>query len=486
MVHMLTLVYTFYEQPESIKGKGGCMSVLPINLSPHLESNLLLERLEQLGKLPADTDPGPLLELAHHPNPKVRTAAAKNLAKLENPTLLSFLVECALKENNTLARREFVAAIGRLRHPEAIPHLIAFSQDIDPKVVLQAIRGLLCFRQKAEVQDCLQQLRDHPNELIQKAVRAELDKKVGNVKQQQAVKTAAKTKSDHTRSPEWMHNVFVNADVLEVLRHVPDESVHLTFTSPPYYNARDYTIYRSYEEYLQFLVRVFTEVHRITKEGRFFVLNTSPVLVPRMSRQHSSTRYLIPFDIHPRIMQIGFDFIDDIIWVKPEPSAKNRNGGFYQHRKPLGYKANSIVEYVIVYRKHTSKLIDWNIHQYDEETVAASKIREDYEKTNLWRIAPTADPIHPAVFPLELATRIIELYSYRGDLVFDPFAGRGTVGMAALQLQRTYFLTEKDPQYAAYAKELLSTGNLFGGNAVRMMTLEEFVNVKRESMEKER
>lgn len=441
------------------------MGALPIELSYSLESNTIVEQLERLGKLPADTDPAPLMQLAQHPSPKVRAAAAKNLAKLENPSLLGFLVECARKEPNTMARREFVSAIGRLRYPPAIPHLIHFLQDVDPKVVLQAIRGLLCFRQDTEVLSRLQDLRHHPNELIRKAIHSELDGKYDSRERSR----------DHVHSPEWLHNVLVNADVLDVLRYVPDESVHLTFTSPPYYNARDYTIYRSYDEYLQFLVRVFTEVHRITKEGRFFVLNTSPVLVPRMSRQHSSTRYLIPFDIHPLITKIGFDFIDDIIWVKPEPSAKNRNGGFYQHRKPLGYKANSVVEYVIVYRKHTNKLIDWNMRQYDTETVEASKVMGDYEKTNVWRIAPSADPVHPAVFPVELATRVIELYSYRGDLVFDPFAGRGTVGIAAIQTGRPYFLIEKEPQYAVYAKELLSEGTLFGGDSVRMMTLEEFV-----------
>ncbi|MCS6829116.1 MAG: DNA methyltransferase [Armatimonadota bacterium] len=447
------------------------MSALPPELVHSVDSSAIVEQLERLGKLPADTDPAPLMQLAQHPNPKVRAAAAKNLAKLENPALLAFLVECAGKEPNTMARREFVSAVGRLRHPSAIPHLLHFLQDVDPKVVLQAIRGLLCFRQDADVLTRLQELRHHPNELIRKAIGSELDRSPAS----------RQVSREHRYSPAWLHNVLVNADVLDVLRHVPDESIHLTFTSPPYYNARDYTIYRSYDEYLQFLVRVFTEVHRITKEGRFFVLNTSPVLVPRMSRQHSSTRYLIPFDIHPLITRVGFDFIDDIIWVKPEPSAKNRNGGFYQHRKPLGYKANSVVEYVIVYRKHTDKLIDWNMRQYDPETVEASKVLGDYEKTNVWRIAPSADPVHPAVFPVELATRIIELYSYRGDLVFDPFAGRGTVGIAALQTGRFYFLVEKDPQYAAYARQLLSEGNLFGGDSIRMLTLEEFASMRTES-----
>ena len=198
------------------------MSALPLELAHHLESNAIIEQLEQLGKLPADTDPAPLMQLAQHSHPKVRTAAAKNLAKLENLSLLPFLVECAQKEPNTMARREFVSAIGRLRHPSVIPHLITFLQDEDPKVVLQAIRGLLCFRQNTEVLAHLQSLRHHPNELIRKAIITELEGR----------RAEQDSKQNHVHSPEWLHNVLVNADVLDVLGHVPDESIHLTFTSP--------------------------------------------------------------------------------------------------------------------------------------------------------------------------------------------------------------------------------------------------------------
>lgn len=407
----------------------------------------LLERLESLGRLPADFDPTPLLRLATHPHEEVRLAAIKALARLENASLLPFYAERLREEAATLVRRELVSAVGRLRLPEAIPLLTECLQDPDPKVVLQAVRALLCFGERSH--PLLQPLREHPNELVRSVVERAL---TGG--------SRVAPSRPHPHSPDALKNLMVCGDSLTILRQVPDESVHLTFTSPPYYNARDYTLYRSYEEYLEFLTEVFREVHRVTKEGRFFVLNTSPVLIPRMSRQHASKRYAIPFDIHPRIIQLGFEFIDDIIWVKPAPSAKNRNGGFFQHRKPLGYKANSVVEYVMVYRKATDKLIDWNMRQYPSEIVEASRVRESYEPTNLWEIAPSADPVHPAVFPLELASQVIRLYSYKGDLVLDPFAGRGTVGRAALLLERYYFLIEKEPRYFEYAKQVVTAGSL--------------------------
>ncbi|MCS6923541.1 MAG: site-specific DNA-methyltransferase [Fimbriimonadales bacterium] len=121
------------------------------------------------------------------------------------------------------------------------------------------------------------------------------------------------------------------------------------------------------------------------------------------------------------------------------------------------------------------KLIDWNMRQYPDEVVEASRVLGEYEPTNLWQIAPAADPVHPAVFPLELASQVIQLYSYKGDLVFDPFAGRGTVGRAALLLERYFFLTEKEPTYFEYARKVIAEGNLLSlERPPRFMTLEEF------------
>ena len=398
-------------------------------LAPTHSEHSLRFTLENLGRLPPDFSPEPLLNLLEHAQPNIRLLAVKNLGKLKDITLLDTISEFAKGEPNTATRREAVSAIGRMRTPNAIPILIRFLKDADPKVVLQAIRGLLNFKMRPEVQYALIDLVNHPNELVQEVVDQEL---IAQTEPKQDKRPA------QPHSLDVLKNVIVHADVRDVLSVTPDESVHLTFTSPPYYNARDYTIYESYEAYLQFLADIFREVHRITKEGRFFVLNTSPVIVPRMSRAHSSKRYAIPFDIHPMLTEIGWEFIEDIVWVKPERTAKNRNGGFFQHRKPLGYKANSVTEYVMVYRKKTDKLIDWNMRQYDEETVETSLVKGDYEKTNVWHIHPASDKVHPAIFPTDLATRIIQFYSFKRDVVFDPFGGIGTVGVAALMLERFF------------------------------------------------
>ena len=418
-------------------------------LAPTGDETTLLSVLDSLGKLPAGFNGELFVPLLTHTNPKIRTLAAKNVGKLKNSRFLRELSQLASTEKNTLTRREAISAIGRMRNEKAIPVLIQHLADADPKVILQALRGLLYFKGKPEVQKALDSLHEHPNELIREHLASE-------VKDKNARSQNAKTDPSHPSSPDALKNVIVHADVQKALKVIPDESIHLTFTSPPYYNARDYTIYQSYEAYLDFLTAIFKETHRITKEGRFFALNTSPVIVPRISRAHSSKRYAIPYDMHPRLTDIGWEFIDDIVWTKPDYAAKNRNGGFFQHRKPLGYKTNSVTESVMVYRKKTNKLIDWNIRQYDKEIIEASKVMGDYEKTNLWHINPATDKVHPAVFPPELATRIVRFYSFKGDLIFDPFGGSGTVGYVALTHERYFLLCEKETEYVERAEQLLN------------------------------
>ena len=432
-------------------------------LAPTREEAALLSLLDNLGKLPAGFNGDLFIPLLAHVNPKIRMLAAKNIGKLKDEKFLTEVSQFASTEKNTFARREAISALGRMRSKKALPILIEFLTDADPKVVLQALRGLLYFKEKPEVQTALDSLREHPNELIREHLANE-------VKNKSACSQGRKNDKHHPSSPDPLKNVIVYADVQETLKVIPDESIHLTFTSPPYYNARDYTIYQSYEAYLDFLTAIFKETHRTTKEGRFFVLNTSPVIVPRISRAHSSKRYAIPYDIHPRLTDIGWEFIDDIVWTKPDYAAKNRNGGFFQHRKPLGYKANSVTENVMVYRKKTDKLIDWNIRQYDNETVAASRVMGDYEKTNLWHINPATDKVHPAVFPPELASRVVQFYSFKGDLVFDPFGGSGTVGHVALTHERHYLLCEKEAEYVERAEQLLDVA-LFTHMKPRVLSL---------------
>ncbi len=362
---------------------------------------------------------------------------------------------------STSDKKKAMASIGRKRDPQLKNILIKYTGSPNPEIAMQAIRGLLVFRKDPAVQIYLETLCEHPNDMIR------------DVMQQEVLGRGRVNENSHSASPDFMQNVVVHGDVLDTLKHTPERSIHLTFTSPPYYNARDYSIYKNYQEYLDFLDSVFSEVHRITKEGRFFILNTSPVIVPRAGRKYSSRRYPVPFDIHARLVKMGWEFIDDIIWAKPEKSAKNRVAGFEVNRKPLTYKANARTEYVMVYRKKSFKLIDWNLRQYSKESVSQSLVSDDFERSNVWDIAPVTDRVHSAVFPSRLCDQVIRLYSFVGDLVFDPFAGSGTLGKAAMQLDRHFFMTEIQENYVARIRE--NIGRMVGHDKpVRFLGLDEF------------
>lgn len=432
------------------------------------DTNSLLFLLENLGYLPQDFDGDSLIALLDNANPQIRFWTVKNLGKLENIKYLGVLSKVAKNDSDSMVRREAASSIGRMRNPANKMVLVELLNDSDPKVVCQAIRGLLVFKNDNSVDKYLKQLIHHPNEMIQSVIHKEYFSC-----------SSIKPEQQHAKTYNPLRNMVVNGDVRDILKLVPDQSIHLTFTSPPYYNARDYSVYQSYKAYLEFLAEVFRLVHRVTKEGRFFILNTSPIIIPRISRQHSSKRYPIPFDIHPYLIDMGWEFIDDIVWLKPEASVKNRNAGFLQHRKPLAYKPNPVTEYLMVYRKKTEKLLDWNIRQYNWRIVQESKVRGDYETSNVWRIDPTFDKVHTAVFPIELCNRVIRFYSFRGDVVFDPFAGRGTLGRAAKSLDRYFFLTEKDQKYFQVIKKNLSGNTFFANKEPSFLTLEQFGEIIR-------
>ena len=440
-------------------------------ISPDMDDSKIVNYLEKLGKLPKDFNGDFLVNFLKSNNDKIRYLAVKNIGKLSSLSYINHLFKIALNDTNSNVRREATSSIGRIRKEEVITYLVKLLNDIDPKIILQAIRGLLVFKNNNYVKNELEKLSEHPNETIKYIISKEFE----------IIENDNSIISKHPETPDFMKNVIVKGDVLETLKFVPEKTIHLTFTSPPYYNARDYSIYKSYDEYLEFLNSVFKEVYRITKEGRFFLLNTSPVIVPRVSRQHASKRYPIPYDIHHYLIKMGWEYIDDIVWLKPEASVKNRNGGFYQHRKPLAYKPNTITECIMVYRKKTNKLLDWNMKQYSKDIVDKSKILDDYETSNVWKIDPTFDKTHSAVFPLELCNRVIKFYSFVGDLVFDPFAGSGTFGEAAKNLDRYFFLTEQEPKYIERIKERVFNKILMCKHIPKVLDLEEFAEKKGKS-----
>lgn len=282
---------------------------------------------------------------------------------------------------------------------------------------------------------------------------------VARLLKQDETKTIRKRRSKDDYKVSNLRNTVGLGDCIKLIEEMPSDSVDLIFTSPPYFNARpEYSEYEEYEQYLFMMRQVIKRCHRVLNEGRFFVINVAPVLLRRSSRNEASRRIAVPFDLHRIFIEEGYDFIDDIIWLKPEGAgwATGRGRRFAADRNPLQYKAVPVTEYVLVYRKHTDLLIDWNIRNHpDQEQVQQSKISDGYERTNVWKINPATGSKHPAAFPRELAEKVIQYYSFQNDVVMDPFAGSGTVGLAAAGLKRRFVLFEINSEYIELIRQEL-------------------------------
>lgn len=399
-----------------------------------IQDNLLSKELINMFEKYNDTD--------------IRIAILKKLSSVKGNEYISFFDKIINGNYAEKVRKEATSAMGRRRDIDiALEYLLKYLNDENPEIILQSLRGLLVFKKDSEIKNEIEKLfNTTSNEIIRNIISNEFKLETLDFD----------SRKSHVEVNDLYKNKVVNGDVLDVLKEVEKNSFHLTFTSPPYYNARDYSTYKSYDEYLLFLKKVFKEVHRVTKDGRFLIVNTSPVIISRVGRKYSSKRYPIPYDLHAILVNDGWEFVDDIHWVKPDASVKNRIGGFLQFRKPLMYKPNSITEQVMVYRKKSHKLIDWNIKCYDEEIVERSKVRGEFERNNVWKIDPVFDKIHSAVFPYKLCEKIIKYYSFEGDLVFDPFAGSGTLAQACVENHRNIFMTEVSDTYFDRIRDKLS------------------------------
>lgn len=158
-------------------------------------------------------------------------------------------------------------------------------------------------------------------------------------------------------------------------------------------------------------------------------------------------RYPIPFDLAEILKKHGFGFLDHIVWQKPDGAAIGRGKRFSASRLPLCYKPEPTTEHVLVYRKSGPTVEQIGKTHDDQQAVRESLIEDGYERTDVWPINPATHDLHPAAFPLELAEKVVQYYSIKGDWVLDSFAGVGTTGWAALRNGRRCILIERKKKY---------------------------------------
>ena len=353
-------------------------------------------------------------------------------------TLIKFFYYSKDSQNIEILR-EIVSSIGRQNNTNRIYAFL--EQEVFKKhymeVLYQMFRTTLY---KAKEDNRFKDLRDR----ILKTYNNEVMQKMFEYYEYKQQRNKPKIQTRQITKPS-----LLIGDNRQSLQKIHDGQIQLIFTSPPYYNARLYSDYVSYQGYLDSMQESLVQCYRILEDGRFVIINVSPVITKRAGREFESIRYPIHFDFHRILVESGFYFIDEILWIKPEYSVPNRIAGYLQTKKPLSYKPNCVTESIMVYRKNSPFLLDKNIKTYNKNL----RNDENVDLTNCWYIAPKYDKNHPAVFPEELCQKVLKYYSFVGDVVCDPFAGSGTFGKVARDMGRIPLLCEQNTEYAEKLKQ---------------------------------
>ena len=217
---------------------------------------------------------------------------------------------------------------------------------------------------------------------------------------------------------------------------LPDQSITLAFYSPPYYNFIEYAGGKgigkktdTYEQYLHDLEILNAELYKKIMPGGRVVVNVKNI-GSRKNIEKKIFLYPITHDTERILSTIGYTFYSEIIWNKSmsanRGSTKRFLFGSYPH-PPTPCILTSMFENILVFNKDGHRKMPKDIKEKSKLT-----IEEWREWTRgIWEIKTNRNSHHPATFPIELAERVIRLYSFYGDTVLDPYAGTGTTILAA-------------------------------------------------------
>ena len=236
---------------------------------------------------------------------------------------------------------------------------------------------------------------------------------------------------------KYINKIFCKSS--ESMDELPDNSVHLMVTSPPYNVGKDYDENLSLYEYRELLKKVFKETYRVLVPGGRACINIANLGRKPYIPLHS----FIIEDMH----EIGFLMRGEIIWDKGSSASPSTAWGTW-------LKANNPVlrdvhEYILVFSKETFTRKN---PAKRKSTITKDEFLE-FTKS-VWRFsAERASKVgHPAPFPVELPYRLIQLYTFEGDVVLDPFVGSGTTCLAAIKTNRKYIGYDIDQEYCRLAE----------------------------------
>lgn len=232
--------------------------------------------------------------------------------------------------------------------------------------------------------------------------------------------------------PAAMENRIVTASS-EQMEALPDNCVHLMVTSPPYNVTKTYDDDLTLAEYLALLRRVFAETFRVLVNGGRACIN-----VANLGRKP-----YIPLSDHisQMMLDLGYNMRGEIIWAKGAGAGVSMAWGSWQSASNPVLRDTH--EYILVFCKGAFRR-----NGRDKESTIGREQFMEWTKS-VWSMNPeSARRVqHPAPFPVELPYRLIQLYTFRGDVVLDPFMGSGTTAVAALQTGRRFVGYDTSQEY---------------------------------------
>ena len=236
---------------------------------------------------------------------------------------------------------------------------------------------------------------------------------------------------------EKINRIFCKSS--ESMDELPDNSIHLMITSPPYNVTKEYDNNLSLNEYLDLLNRVWKETYRVLVPGGRACINVANLGRKPYIPLHS---YIID-----GMTKIGFLMRGEIIWNKASSASPSTAWGTWlSASNPV---LRDIHEYILIFSKDTFS----RMRRGKEATIKKEEFLE-WTKS-IWTFpAVSANQIgHPAPFPEELPHRLIQLYTFKNDIVLDPFDGSGTTCLAALKDKRYYIGYDINPEYVKLAEK---------------------------------
>jgi len=262
---------------------------------------------------------------------------------------------------------------------------------------------------------------------------------------------------------------------------IPQGSVHLIVTSLPYWTLKQYPtnhgqlgLLQDYDQFLNELDKVWKICYRALVPGGRLVCVVGDVCIARRRNKGEHTVVPLHASLQDRYRKLGFANLAPIIWHKIANASYEVEGSSSFLGKP--YEPNAVIkndiEYILMERK------PGGYRKPSPESRVLSVISEDNHRKwfqQIWEgVTGASTRSHPAPFPLELAIRLVRMFSFVGDTVLDPFMGTGTTNLAAAQWGRNSIGMEVDPDYFELARNriIAETATLFANTTVESFNME--------------